>query len=165
MRNTVIKHLFAALALACAMAVPAAAQTSLGANVTFLSEEGDDTGAGFEVDLSGRISPELAVVCEFGLNDFEFSTITSYLGGVRYLPAVEASVNPFVHVLLGLERFTSEGFDASNGFAFQLGGGVEFPVSDSLAVRAQYDYRRTSYDGEGFNGNRFGVGVVFPLGR
>ena len=163
MRISFLKQMFAALALTTAMAVPAAAQNSLGVNLTFLNEEGDDTGVGFQVDLAGGIAPNFAIVGDFGLNDFDGATITSYLAGVRYIPTIEAPVNPFVQVLLGLERYSIDDFDSENGFAFQIGGGIEVPVSNRLNVRAQYDYRRTSYDGDGFNGNRFGVGVVFPF--
>jgi opacity protein-like surface antigen len=160
----------AAMALVGALSAPAAAQdlnqTNIGAAVTFLAEEGEETGAGFLVDVARDLTPAVAVVGEFGLNSFEFSTITSYQGGVRFTPVLEGTaVSPFVQALVGLERFSGDGFDATNGLSFQIGGGVEFPLSDRLNLRAQYDYRRTSYDGEGFNGNRFGVGVVFPLGN
>lgn len=168
MRMSFVKAALVAGVLTAAMVAPAAAQseTSVGANLTFLREEGDpgETGAGFSVELARGIAPNVAVLGEFGLNSFDGATITSYLAGVRYLPAVEAAFRPFVQALIGAERFSPEGFDSESAFAFQLGGGVEVPLNDRVNFRAQYDYRRTSYDGEGFNGHRFGVGVVLPLG-
>jgi opacity protein-like surface antigen len=151
----------AACALVAVTVVPAAAQsTSVGANLTFLREEGDDTGAGVAIDVAKGLTPSIAVAGEFGYNSFDGYSITSYLGGLRFTPAIEAPVQPFVQALFGLEHCCDQ-----NAFAFQLGGGVEIPVSESLKVRGQYDYRHTRYDGEGFNGHRFGVGVVLPLGN
>lgn len=161
MRSSFVKMAVAACVLVAVTVVPAAAQgTSVGANLTFLREEGDDTGVGFQLDAAKDLNPTVSVVGEFGLNSFDDYTITSYLGGVRFTPVVASSVQPFVQALLGLEHCCD-----SNAFAFQIGGGIEVPVNDSLKVRGQYDYRRSSYDGEGYNGHRFGVGVVLPLGN
>lgn len=160
MRSSIVTMAIATCALVAVTVAPAAAQgTDVGANVTFLREEGD-TGVGFLVDAAKDLNPTTAVVGEFGLNSFDGYTITSYLGGLRFTPAVASSVQPFVQALIGLEHCCD-----SNAFAFQLGGGVEIPVNDSLKVRGQYDYRHTRYDGEGFNGHRFGVGLVLPLGN
>ena len=52
-----------------------------------------------------------------------------------------------------------------NALAFQVGGGIEYPITERVNFRAQYDFRRTNYDGEGFNAHRFGVGIVLPLGN
>ena len=158
-----LKLAVASCVLVAATVVPVAAQT-VGANLTFLREEGDETGVGVAVDVAKNLNPNIGVVGEFGLNTFDGYNIQSYLGGVRFSPAVQASFQPFVQALVGLERFGGEGFESESAFAFQIGAGVEVPVNDSLRFRAQYDFRRTDYDGEGFNGHRFGVGVVFPLG-
>ncbi len=159
MRNSFIKMAIASCALVGVMAVPAAAQDSVGANLTFLRDS-EVTGTGFQLDAAKALAPAVAVVGEFGLNSFDGFTITSYQAGVRFLPAVQSSVKPFVQALLGLERCCD-----SSAFAFQLGGGVEFALNERVNLRAQYDFRRTSYDGEGYNANRFGVGVVLPLGN
>ena len=170
MRTSFLKQMFAALALISAMAVPAAAQTTLGANVTFLNVE-EETGTGLAVDLAGAVAPAIDIVGEVGFNNYDNDSLTSFLGGVRFKPAVDANVIPFVQALVGIERWNSDFLDeTSNGFAFQIGGGIEIPVGERLRVRAQYDFRRTSHDfGDGFeddlNGNRFGVGVVIPLGQ
>lgn len=153
----------AACALVAVTVVPAAAQsTSVGANLTFLREDGDpsETGVGVSIDAAKGLTPTVAVAGEFGYNSFDGYSITSYLGGIRYTPALGSSVQPFLQALLGLEHCCEE-----NAFAYQLGGGVEIPVSQALKIRGQYDYRRTSYDGEGYNGHRFGIGVVLPLGN
>ncbi|MCC7044888.1 MAG: hypothetical protein IT183_13575 [Acidobacteria bacterium] len=162
MRISFVKMMIAALALVGAMAAPAAAQgngTTVGANLTFLRDS-EQTGAGFLVDAAKALNPTVAVVGEFGLNSFDGFTLTSYQGGVRFLPAVQASVQPFLQALVGLEHCCEQ-----NAFAFQIGGGVEIPFNETLKFRVQYDFRRTSYDGEGYNANRFGVGVVLPLGN
>lgn len=159
MRNSFVKMAIASCALVGAMAVPAAAQDSVGANLTFLRDS-ELTGTGIQLDVAKALAPAVAVVGEFGLNRFDGFTLTSYQGGVRFLPAVQSSVRPFVQALVGLEHCCE-----SNAFAFQLGGGLEFPINERVNLRAQYDFRRTNYDGEGYNANRFGVGVVLPLGN
>jgi hypothetical protein len=161
-RISFVKMTIAVCALVGAMAAPAAAQgndTTVGANLTFLWDS-DETGAGIQVDAARKFNPNMAVVGEFGLNRFDGFTLTSYQGGVRFLPTVQASVQPFVQALVGLEHCCEQ-----NAFSFQLGGGVEIPFNDRFNFRVQYDFRRTSYDGEGYNANRLGVGVVLPLGN
>lgn len=162
MRNSFIKMAIASCALVGAMAVPAAAQDSVGANLTFLRGDGV-TGTGFQIDAAKALAPAVAVVGEFGLNSFDGFTLTSYQGGVRFLPAVQSAIRPFVQGLLGVER-CGDCVDSSF-FAYQLGGGVEFPLNERVNLRAQYDFRRTSADGSSYNANRFGVGVVLPLGN
>lgn len=163
MRSSFVKTVIASCALLGAMVVPAAAQdqpsSSVGVNLTFLRDS-EVTGTGLQLDAAKGLSRNVAVVGEFGLNKFDGFTLTSYQAGLRFLPAVEAGVKPFVQALLGLEHCCD-----ANAFAFQLGGGLEFPLNASANLRVQYDYRRTRYEGEGFNANRFGVGVVLPLGR
>lgn len=161
-----LKLAVASCALVAATAVPAAAQATVGANLNFLRVE-EETGIGVAVDAAKNLNPNIAVVGELGYNSFEFFSLTSVLGGLRYTPAVQSTIQPFVQGLLGLEHFSEEieGENFSdNAFAFQIGAGVEVPVNDSLRFRAQYDYRRAEYEGVGYNGHRFGVGVVFPLG-
>lgn len=161
MRNSFVKMAVAACALVAVTVVPVAAQsTSVGANLTFLREEGDETGVGVAIDAAKGLTPTVAVVGEFGYNSFDGYSITSYLGGLRFSPALGSSIQPFVQALFGLEHCCEQ-----NAFAYQLGGGVEVPVNESLKIRGQYDFRRASYDGEGYNGHRFGVGVVLPLGN
>lgn len=159
MRNSFVKMAIASCALVGAMAVPAAAQDSVGANLTFLRGEGQ-TGTGIQLDVAKALAPAVAVVGEFGLNSFDGYTLTSYQAGVRFLPAVQSTVKPFVQALLGLEHCCE-----SNAFSLQIGGGLEFPLNERVNLRAQYDFRRASYDGEIYNANRFGVGVVLPFGN
>lgn len=160
MQMSFIKMAMAAGALMVAVAAPVSAQsdTNVGVNLSFLRDS-EQTGTGFSIDVAKGVASNVAVVGDFGLNRFDGWTLTSYLGGVRFTPAVQAAVSPFVQALVGLEHCCE-----SNAFAFQFGGGIDVPVSERLSVRGQYDFRRTRYDGEGYNGHRFGVGVVLPIG-
>jgi opacity protein-like surface antigen len=151
----------ASFALVGALAVPAAAQDSVGANLTFLRGDGA-TGTGFQIDAAKGLTSNVAVVGEIGLNRFDGFNLTSFQGGVRFLPAVQSAVRPFLQALAGVEHCGDDCFD-SNFFSFQIGGGVEFPLSDRLNLRAQYDFRRTSADDSSYNANRFGIGVVLPF--
>lgn len=163
MRNSFVKMAVVVCALVAGTVGPVAAQsTNVGANVTFLREESEDTGVGFSLDVARNFNPTVGVVGEFGLNTFDQYNLMSFLGGLRYSPATGGTIQPFVQALFGLERC---GACDDSGFGFQIGGGVEVPVSETLRVRGQYDFRRTTYDGEGFTGHRFGFGVIIPLGN
>lgn len=157
-----MRMIIAACALVVTMAVPVAAQesgASVGASFTLLRDV-EQNGVGFAVDVAKNLAPTLAVVGDIGLNKFDGFTITSFQGGVRFLPAVQAAAQPFIQALVGIEHCCG-----SNAFAFQIGGGVEVPVSDRVDFRVFYGLRRTHYgDGDNYTGHIFGGGIVVPIG-
>jgi opacity protein-like surface antigen len=73
---------------------------------------------------------------------------------------------PFAQVLVGLARASysvlGEG-DSESEFAWQPGGGVDFPVNDRFAVRVQGDYRIINSE-ESVKEFRFSVGGVLGFG-
>lgn len=72
---------------------------------------------------------------------------------------------PFVRGLFGISH-TKAGSDSANGFTFATGGGVDFLLTDRIAVRAlQVDYFRpygTFYNNADFL--RIGCGVSYQFG-
>ncbi len=160
MRISSLKTAVAGLALVAATAVPSFAQSTLvGANLSIL--RGDEVnGVGVSLDAAKTITPMIAVVGDFGLNKFDDYTVTSYLGGLRFLPTLTSTAfQPYGQFLVGIEHCCEQ-----NAFTFQIGAGVDIPMTEKLNFRVQYDFRRASYDGTGFNANRFGFGVSLPLG-
>lgn len=90
------------------------------------------------------------------------------------------SITPFAHFLVGAARAGTSGFGASisdSAFAAAMGGGIDFHLSRSVAVRAiQADYLVTRFKTtstqiffSGFddrqNNFRVSAGIVFKLGN
>src|ERR1035437_7271929 len=87
-------------------------------------------------------------------------------------------VNFFVHTLLGVERLSSQGNDASNGIAALLGGGMDLKLWKPVSLRlfeADYHWARQNFastvrleDGSlrrsEYNGARLTTGFVFNFG-
>lgn len=120
--------------------------------------------------------------CSAVLSECNVSVQTvSGVGGPRFdVPA--GRVRPFVHVMAGATRSLRkiEFFaHTSTNFTVQTGGGVDFDLTNNLALHFQGDYRRVffgvpdqsnpgaslvSKDGADFNEVLFSVGVAFKLG-
>jgi opacity protein-like surface antigen len=107
------------------------------------------------------------------------SDILSYLGGPVFYPTVHRRLVTYVHGLAGAARVTGPillnggGSIAGawvNKFAWAVGGGVEYWISDSVAVRIGADYLRTSYFEaasviKAQNNIRTAVAVVYFFGK
>jgi opacity protein-like surface antigen len=118
-----------------------------------------------------------AVLSECHVN---VQTISGVAGPRFDVPA--GRVRPFVHVMAGATRSlrTIEFFaHTSTNFTVQPGGGVDFDLTDTLAMHFQGDYRRVffgvpdqnnpgaslvSKDGADYSEVMFSVGVTFKLG-
>jgi hypothetical protein len=151
-------------AFLAATAVPAFAQDSLGAGVSFYDDE-IETGVGFNVDYSksfvGRDQIALAAVGEFGLNRFDEVTATSYLGGIRVQGALAPRVMPFGQFLIGAEHCCE-----STNLALQPGFGVDVAISPLVNLRAQVDFRNVRYEDDlNETYQRYTVGISLPLSR
>jgi hypothetical protein len=129
-----------------------------------------------------RLSPELRlngfaslvgdVSWEKGTVSSASTTITTYLGGLRFRRSV-GSVGVFVHALAGGVRSSSSvspfgGVTLSvsdRGLGLDGGGGLEFDVGSSLKMRLGADYLRRKIDVGGVSVNendiRATVGIVF----
>jgi opacity protein-like surface antigen len=105
------------------------------------------------------------------------SDVVSYMVGPVFHPATQRRFDTYIHVLLGGARVTGPvpingGFllgGWTTGYAWAVGGGVEYRVSDSMAVRTGVDYMRTTFYGpsltiEGQNNIRTTVSVVYLFG-
>jgi opacity protein-like surface antigen len=99
-------------------------------------------------------------------------SLSTFLFGPR-LTLIRGKVEPFVHGLLGVARFSSDistpvitGSGDDNAFAFALGGGVDVKVHKHFAIRlAQLDYLGARANGGKFNSFRYSAGVVLRLGN
>jgi opacity protein-like surface antigen len=82
------------------------------------------------------------------------SDVLSYLVGPVFHPTTRRNFNSYVHALVGGARvsgpvLTNSGIILLGGwttsYAWAVGGGVEYWLTDSMAIRTGTDYLRTSY--------------------
>jgi hypothetical protein len=105
------------------------------------------------------------------------SDTLSYLAGPVFYPSIHGRLGPYFHALAGGARVTGPvpvngrillgGWTL--GYAWAVGGGVEYRVSDSMALRTGVDLMRTTYYGpslaiQGQNNIRATVAVVYMFG-
>lgn len=161
MRIGNVKSVVCGAALLLATAVPAFAQGTLGAGLSFLHDDGA-TATGITVDYSNvKAAADKATVGfvgDFGLNHFDGATVTSYMGGVRVGIPGNAKVHPFAQFVLGAEHCCGD-----SNFALQPGVGVDIPINPTLNFRAQIDFRTVRVDGASFNEQRYTFGVSVPV--
>jgi hypothetical protein len=82
------------------------------------------------------------------------SDVLSYLVGPVFHPTIHRNFDPYIHVLVGGARvsgpiLTNSGLILlggwATGYAWAVGGGVEYWVTDALGIRTGADYMRTAY--------------------
>ena len=174
---------FGALALVFA-AVPASAQStppvefSAGYNYLQLSgdegEDGESVPVGWYGEVSGNVTPMLAIVGQVTGNYMGFEedgfeadfSIHTFAAGLRVLGR-GAQANPFAHVLFGGARtsFSFEGDDdcddcSDTSSMMQLGGGVNLFTQAPVGLRLGADWIHAFGDNGG-NAFRFAVGINF----
>jgi opacity protein-like surface antigen len=104
--------------------------------------------------------------------------VHTFMGGVRFTARQNPAFTPYVQALFGLARAKTdvEGQVTVPGrptisinesmsdseFAFDADGGVNFRLSDALALRVGAGYLRVG-GSDGGNAFRFGAGVVIPF--
>jgi hypothetical protein len=87
-----------------------------------------------------------------------------YLFGPRYSWRKERATL-FGHFLLGGNSLRAAG-GSTSGFAFGMGGGVDYNATRKIAIRGfQVDYIPSRLAGTWFHDFRIGAGVVFKIGR
>lgn len=104
------------------------------------------------------------------------SDVLSFLIGPVLHPVTKGNLQTYVHALFGGARVGGP-FPVPGGFlidtwttnfAWEAGGGVEYQVSDSIALRTGVDYLRTAYFGptriQGQNNIKATVAVVYLFG-
>jgi opacity protein-like surface antigen len=142
---------------------------------------------GWNGQLAGTITDHFSLVADasghylgndptaLGINNLTQTRIFSYTAGPRAYNRL-GRVNLFTQALFGISHIAghaalptvppSSEKQKSNPFTMMMGGGVDFKVSDSIALRlAQIDYRLFRIEGSNSNGVRFGAGINFLIGN
>jgi outer membrane immunogenic protein len=171
-------------------AIPAAAQSAfdVGAGYTYVrtnapagdcgcfSMNGANGWVGFYLGHGVAIVGELAVQHAGNIaNTGADLTLTSFLAGPRYTVHAFGRLQPFAQVLLGGAHASgglspsNSGFGSSNSFAAIAGGGLEFQLTERVAIRAiEADYYYTRFNNgtnDRQNNLRIGAGLVFRFGQ
>ena len=110
------------------------------------------------------------------------NSLYNVVGGVQIKDnSNEGRFKPFAHAMTGLgharTKFTNAGCTpanpsggcpfadstfSSNGWAFVLGGGLDFRLNNRIQIRAvQFDYNPIRFDGATDHNLRIGAGIVF----
>jgi opacity protein-like surface antigen len=130
---------------------------------------------GYAFSLAGNVSKHVGLVAEVSRHhgDVTFpnlqpnpeveATTTTFLFGPRFSTHGEG-VSLFGHLLLGGLKTSAEGFGSETDFALAVGGGIEFAVSERVAVRAiQLDYLPSRGEDRWAHNFRAQVGLVFKF--
>ena len=152
-------------------------------------EPGHDTQTlrtGWYVDLGWNLTRVFAIVGQVGGNyrsrdvlgdELRFS-LHEFMGGIRASSRANTTVVPFGHALVGPAhaslRFAGEGVSVTK-FAIQVGGGVNWSLTQRFGIRVGADYLRI-FNGQegrdigdltggdrGDHALRFVAGAVLPL--
>jgi len=141
---------------------------------------------GADATISIPVHSHLAIRADLGyaraanvLGSGRHSDVLTYLAGPVFYPTARRHFNTYVQALMGGARVTGPillnggGFVPGawvNKFSWALGGGAEYWVTDSMAVRTGVDYLRTAYFDSaqtirGQNNLRSTVTVAYYFGR
>lgn len=189
-----MKRLLAVVATSLALAAPAPAAEDQGTDVSAgysfakigdVSRHGANAAAGFE--LFGPIDGFVDASAHWGSSEgTDIDDLTLMAGpGVRF--GKRGGTVVFLRALAGLVRDRAsiavldvEISESRSAFGLLAGGGVDFPITKTLALRAQGDYLLwdagegeivclaigcPSGDGGWASGFRASAGIVFRLGR
>ena len=193
-----MRTLFAALFCLLLGAANAAAQTTIVAGKSksvdvslgyaYVSQPvGSSNRLGLNgADASATIGlfPHFGIMADLGyarashpLGTPSHSDVLSYLAGPVFYPTVQRKFDPYVRALFGGARVTGPvpvnggiligGY--ASGFAWAVGGGIDYQVTRSIALRTGLDYMRTAYFGptlamQGQNNFRATAAVVYLFG-
>jgi hypothetical protein len=121
---------------------------------------------GWQAAGSYNFNPHFGITTDFGGHYRSISgnrvSQYEYLFGPRFT-ARGNRATLFGHALVGANTLRASG-NSTSGFAWGVGGGLDYNVSELVGVRLiQADYLRTRLSNSWFNDARIGVGVVFRI--
>jgi opacity protein-like surface antigen len=137
----------------------------------------DSLGVVGEVSGHYRTLEETRVVAGFPVNVEADLRIHSFMGGMRFSARQNPQIVPFGQALFGLvhgsasvegsttvagRTLTVDDSESDSDAAFELGGGVNVGLSNTLGLQFAASYFRVIEEGAS-NSVRFAVGVVFPF--
>jgi opacity protein-like surface antigen len=185
-----MRNLFILVALVLFAAVPAVAQevpkAEIGGNYTYIhldtgSSNGTHSCHGGGGSATYNLTSYLGVAAEFsgckvtGLPSGVSASAFSYLFGPRVTYRGYGRLEPFGEFLFGGAHDSITGPNPTpppanvtftdNAFSFALGGGADYKLTDSFAIRfIQADYLYTKFGNTHQNNARIQAGIVYRWG-
>jgi len=102
---------------------------------------------------------------DFGAYSQSPTKTFTFLAGPRFSVRSRGSrITPYAETLFGGAHMSTNGF-GSTGFSALVGGGVDFGMSPSVALRPQVDYLAIRAGGSNLDTARISIGVAFNLGQ
>jgi opacity protein-like surface antigen len=175
MRNLFILGVFLLFATASTMAQDNP-RGEVGGNYTYIRlNPGGVNCQGGGGSAAGNLNDYFGVAGEFsgckwtGLPSGASAHTFTYLFGPRLTYRSHGNIEPFAEFLFGGAHIggTVSGFGSGsdNAFAMALGGGVDYKVTRSVAIRLiQGDYLYTHFGGVKQNNARIQAGIIFRFG-
>jgi hypothetical protein len=126
---------------------------------------------GLTADVSGAFAGQSVSIA--GASASASAHLYNFLFGPTVSPRTDSKLVPFAHGLFGIARaggsasgsFFGQNLNISSGdtgFGMALGGGLDYEINKSFAVRpVQMDYMLTRAGGGSANSFRYAAGVVF----
>ena len=167
--------------MACMICAPAFAQDDYapfevfgGYDFTRLIYDGGTLNMnGFAVAFTSNFNPTFGIKAELGrVSGSEYdvgSNVFSFVAGPQIATQLSDSARVFGHAMLGFARAGTDlpGVNSESGFAMAFGGGVDWTISDRIAIRApQFDYMPTKIGKDSTQNNiRILAGIVFRFGN
>jgi opacity protein-like surface antigen len=151
-------------------------------------QDNESMPKGWYADVAGNLTPMIGVVFQVGGNYKTFNEsitvggltlaasadlkVHLFLGGIRINARQNSAFVPYGQVLVGaanssvdltgtipgIPSFSQE--ESATNFTLELGGGVNFGLTDNTGIRFGVDYLRAFADEDDVNAFRFHVGVV-----
>ena len=151
-------------------------------------QDNESMPKGWYADVAGNLTPMIGVVFQVGGNYKTFNEsitvggltlaasadlkVHLFLGGIRINARQNSAFVPYGQVLVGaanssvdltgtipgVPSFSQE--ESVTNFTLELGGGVNFGLTDNTGIRFGVDYLRAFADEDDVNAFRFHVGVV-----
>ncbi len=131
---------------------------------------------GWNGALSGYFNRHVGLTADFsgtyGTPSFQGVGISTHVYTYMFGPVVRADagkLEPFAHALFGGAHISGSanvggvtGSASDSGFAWALGGGVDYKFLPHVAIRVgQFDFLQTHISGDSQNNFRYSGGVVF----
>lgn len=163
--------LIAASSMACMAQETPAVEVSAGYSYFRIGGSGGTNQNGASGSLAYNFNQWVGAVADFGIYHSSPAGVSlnteTYMFGPRFSYRSPARVTPFAQVLFGGSHASASvaGTTAtSNPFAYSFGGGADFPVTSSIAIRPQVDYVGLRSGGSTSNCVRLSAAVVFHFG-
>ena len=121
--------------------------------------------SGWEAALTGNLRDWFGLKADLGGNYKSVGGLSAREYNILFGPQISHRANKlnfFVHGLLGVAHFSTDGGSSSTGAGWTLGGGVDYDLNSNFAIRpVQLDYHGAHVFSNTQKDARYSVGLVY----